>query len=79
MPRPRYPQLMGIGTSLVLIAVGAILKYAVTADVSGVKLDVVGTVLVVIGIIGLVITLLYTAVWADRRRGETVVERRERL
>jgi hypothetical protein len=70
---------MGIGTSLVLIAVGAILKYAVTASVSGVKLDVVGTVLMVIGIAGLVITLIYTAAWADRRRSETVVERRERL
>ena len=70
---------MGIGTSLVLIAVGAILRYAVTADVSGVKLDVVGTVLLVIGIAGLVISLIYTTAWADRRRGETVVERRERL
>jgi hypothetical protein len=74
----RYPICMGIGTSLVLIAVGAVLKFAVTAEVSGVKLDVVGTILMVIGIVGLVITLIYTAAWADRRRGETVVERRER-
>ena len=70
---------MGIGTSLVLIAIGAILKFAVTASVSGVKLDVVGTILIVIGIVGLVITLIYTVAWNDRRRdAETVVERRER-
>jgi heme/copper-type cytochrome/quinol oxidase subunit 2 len=70
---------MGIGTSLVLIAIGAILKFAVTASVSGVKLEVVGTILMVIGIVGLVITLIYTVAWNDRRRGtETVVERRDR-
>jgi uncharacterized membrane protein YuzA (DUF378 family) len=63
----------------VLIAIGAILKFAVTASVSGVKLDVVGTILIVIGIVGLVITLIYTVAWNDRRRdAETVVERRER-
>jgi uncharacterized membrane protein YuzA (DUF378 family) len=58
---------MGIGTSLVLIGIGAILKYAVTADVQGVDLDVVGVILMIIGIAGLVISLLYLAVWSDRR------------
>ena len=66
---------MGIGTSIVLIAVGAILKYAVTASISGIRLDTVGTILLVIGILGLVISLLYTAVWSDRDRGV----RRERV
>ena len=68
---------MGVGTSIVLIAVGAILKYAVTASVSGIRLDTVGTILLVIGILGLVISLLYMAVWSDRDRGyrrERVVE-----
>ena len=60
---------MGVGTSIVLIAVGAILKYAVTASVSGIRLETVGTILLVIGILGLVISLLYTAVWSDRDRG----------
>ena len=73
---------MGIGTSLVLIAVGAILKYAVTANVSGVKLEVVGVVLMVIGLIGLVVSLLYLYAWSDRRRrvveDRTVVEPRYR-
>ena len=44
---------MGIGTSIFLIAVGAILKYAVTADVSGVDVDTVGVILMVVGIVGL--------------------------
>ena len=68
---------MGVGTSIVLIAVGAILKYAVTASVSGIRLDTVGTILLVIGILGLVISLLYMAIWSDRDRGyrrERVVE-----
>jgi heme/copper-type cytochrome/quinol oxidase subunit 2 len=59
---------MTIGTSIVLIAVGAILKYAVTAEVDAIDLQVVGTILMIVGIIGLVISLLYTFVLADRHR-----------
>ena len=49
---------MRIGTSLVLIAVGAILKFAVTASVSGISLSIVGVVLMLVGIAGLVISLV---------------------
>lgn len=49
---------MTIGTSLFLIAVGAILKFAVTASVAGIDLQTVGVILMVIGVIGLVIGLL---------------------
>ena len=59
---------MTIGTSIVLIAVGAILKYAVTVEVDAIDLQVVGTILMIVGIIGLAISLLYTFVLADRRR-----------
>ena len=48
---------MGIGTSIFLIAVGAILRYAVTATVQGVELQTVGLILMIVGIIGLVISL----------------------
>ena len=44
---------MGIGTSLFLLAVGAILYFAVTASVSGISIATVGLILMVIGIIGL--------------------------
>jgi beta-lactamase regulating signal transducer with metallopeptidase domain len=65
---------MGIGTSILLIAVGAILKYAVNADVEGVEIDTVGTILLIIGIIGLVISLLYMFIWSDRARRTDVVD-----
>ena len=63
---------MTIGTSLLLIAVGAILKYAVTADVSGIDIQTVGVILMLVGILGLILSLLYTFVWSDaaRRRRE---------
>ena len=48
---------MSIGFSIFLIAVGAILRYAVTATVSGVDLETVGLILLIVGVIGLVISL----------------------
>ena len=48
---------MGIGTSIFLIAVGAILRYAVNVTVQGVEIDTVGLILIVVGIVGLVISL----------------------
>jgi hypothetical protein len=46
-----------IGTSLFLIAVGAILKYAVTVHVEGVDINTVGVVLMVVGVVGLLLGL----------------------
>jgi hypothetical protein len=46
-----------IGTSLFLIAVGAILKYAVTAHVSGVDIHTVGLILMIVGGLGLILGL----------------------
>lgn len=58
---------MTTGTSIVLIAIGAILKFAVTATVSGIDLATVGVVLMIVGVIGLLISLLWLGVFADRR------------
>jgi hypothetical protein len=66
---------VGIGTSIFLIAVGAILKYAVTASVSGIDLNTVGVILMVVGIVGLLISLLWMTIWADRRRHAVVTDR----
>ena len=63
---------MTIGSAIVLIAVGAILKWAVTAHVSGIDLQTAGTVLFVIGIIGLALAVAYTFWWADRARTSDV-------
>jgi len=57
-PDPKEDRLMRIGSSLVLIAVGAILKFAVTASVSGIKLSNVGVILMIVGLAGLVISLV---------------------
>jgi hypothetical protein len=50
---------MGIGVSLILIAIGAILWLAVSATVSGIAITTVGVILVVVGVIGLLISLLF--------------------
>ena len=63
---------MGIGTSLFLIAAGAILRWAVTGHVSGIDVQTVGTILLVVGIIGLLISLFW--MMAATRR-DTVVTR----
>ncbi|HZN87336.1 MAG TPA: DUF6458 family protein [Thermoleophilaceae bacterium] len=58
---------MGIGTSIFLIAVGAILRYAVTTTVSGIELQTVGLILMIVGIIGLVISLAVIFTRGDDR------------
>ena len=49
---------MRIGSSLVLIAIGAILKFAITWSTNGVNLSNVGVILMIVGIAGLVISLV---------------------
>jgi Domain of unknown function (DUF6458) len=70
---------MTIGTSIFLIALGAILKYAVTATVAGVEIQTVGVILMVAGAIGLVIGLFLVA--SDRRREDRIAvdDRRDPL
>jgi hypothetical protein len=58
---------MTIGTSLLLIAAGAILRYAVTATTSGIDLQTVGLVLMIVGVAGLVLSLLWMGVWSRSR------------
>jgi Domain of unknown function (DUF6458) len=50
---------MGAVVSLILIAVGAILAFAVTAQASGVDLDTVGVILMIVGAVGLVLSLVF--------------------
>ena len=56
---------MGIGFSIFLLAVGAILKFAVHATVAGVDIRVVGVILMVAGVLGLILTMV---ILAPRRR-----------
>ena len=54
---------MGVGVSILLIAAGAILTWAVTATVSGVNIQTVGVILLVVGIVGLVISMIFWSSW----------------
>lgn len=58
---------MQLGTSLFLIAVGAILAYAVDATVSGLEIHTIGIILMVVGAVGLVLSLFMTTLWTGRR------------
>jgi hypothetical protein len=71
---------MATGTSIFLIALGAILTFAVDVTVSGLDLAAVGIILMIAGVVGVIVSLI----WIDRatapRTDRTVVEeRRERL
>jgi hypothetical protein len=52
---------MSIGSSIFLIALGAIMRYAVTATTSGFSIHTAGTILMVVGAIGLLISLIWMA------------------
>ena len=67
---------MGIGVSLLLIAAGAILVWAVDATVSGVNLVTVGWILLVIGIVGGLLSMIFWSSWGGIHgaRRETYVE-----
>ncbi len=60
---------MGIGISVFLLAVGAVLYWAVTGNVQGVDLDVVGVILMIAGIIGLLWALIASSAAPWRRGG----------
>jgi hypothetical protein len=75
---------MTVGAALLLIAVGAVLKWAVTAHVSGFDIQTAGTVIFIVGLLGLVLSVTYTFWWShryDQQYGgygdETAVRRRQ--
>lgn len=65
---------MGIVISLLLVAVGAILKFAVTADADGINLETAGVILMIVGGVGVVLSLIFWASWGGFGRRTTVVE-----
>ena len=70
---------MGIGTSIFLIALGAILRYAVTATVSGISIETIGLILMIVGVVGLVLSLIFWSALGSwyPGRSTTVVRRDE--
>jgi Domain of unknown function (DUF6458) len=67
---------MYFGTSIFLIALGAILKFAVTATVAGFNVQTAGVILIVAGIIGLLISIFLEMSARDRRRRDVAVDER---
>jgi hypothetical protein len=67
---------MGIGISVFLMAVGAILAFAVDATTDGVNINTVGVILMVVGALGLLTTLVIFGGWNGRRGSDVVVEER---
>jgi hypothetical protein len=68
---------VGLGVSIFLIAVGAILTWAVNAEVSGLDLNVVGVILLIVGIVGLLVSMIFWSSWGGvggARRRTTYVE-----
>ena len=54
---------MGIGVSIFLIAVGAILAFAVDADVSGLEITTIGWIVLAVGVLGLILSMIFWSSW----------------
>lgn len=76
---------MKIGAALVLLAFGAILRFAIaTTSTHGIDLRVIGDILIIVGVLGLIIWLIVWAPWAHGRRApypapRTRLEEEERI
>jgi hypothetical protein len=64
---------MGIGVSVFLLAIGAILAFAIDVSTDGINLETVGVILMIAGAIGLLVSLVLMSQLSRRRMGETVV------
>ena len=65
---------MGISVSILLIAVGAILTWAVTAEAEGIDINTVGVILLIVGLLGLVLSMIFWSSWGGFQRRTTYVE-----
>jgi hypothetical protein len=69
---------MGITGSLVLLAIGAILAFAVNIDTEGIDLNTVGVILMIVGAIGAVMSMMFWSSWGGwGNRRETIVRDRD--
>ena len=74
--RSGYKGGVTFGTSIFVFAVGAILRYAVTATVSGIQIHTVGLILMIVGVLGFLVSIFYALSLGSRRVArERVIER----
>jgi hypothetical protein len=67
----------GLGISIFLFAVGAILAFAVTAQAQGFDVNTVGVILMIVGGVGFLASMLFWAPWAPYGRDRGHVHERE--
>ena len=65
---------MGIAVSILLIAVGAVLTWGVTAEAEGLDINAIGVILLIVGLLGLVLSMIFWSSWGGFRRRATYVE-----
>ena len=70
---------MGIGVSVFLLAVGAILAFAIDVSADGIDLETVGVILMIAGAIGLLVSLVMMSQLSRRRVGAETIVREERF
>lgn len=68
---------MGIGVSLFLLALGAILAWGVNVDAEGFNINTIGWILMIVGVVGAIMSLIFWSSWGGfgGRREERVVEK----
>lgn len=67
---------MGIGASLFLLAVGAVLTFAINVkDSGGFDINTIGVILMVVGALGLIVSMIFMGSWRDRGTTNVVRER----
>jgi hypothetical protein len=59
---------MTVGAAIVLIAIGAVMKWAVTAHVNGFDIQTAGMVVFIVGLVGLGLAIVYTFIWSRDAR-----------
>ena len=73
---------MGMGVSIILALVGAVILWGVDATIGGVDFDLVGLILLIVGIVGALLSLMFWSTWGGglgrRHDDRVVVERRGR-
>jgi hypothetical protein len=70
---------MGISVSILLIAVGAILTWGVTAEAEGLDVNAIGVILMIVGVLGLVLSMMFWSSWGGFRRRTAYVEGGDRV
>jgi hypothetical protein len=79
MRHPKEETAMGIGVSIFLFAVGAILRFAVSVTTEGFDIHMVGVILMIVGVVGALFSMMFWSSWGGwqngGRGGDVVVER----